>query len=91
MSKKAAGRKVGIYARVSTDGQTVENQLRDLRAVAKRERWKIVKVFRDDGISSPRETRTFRSFRTFGSTTAATSRRRQKAQRTLSSCRYLIH
>ena len=51
MSKKAAGKKVGIYARVSTDGQTVENQLRELRAVAKRERWKIVKVFRDDGIS----------------------------------------
>ena len=51
MSKKAAGKKVAIYARVSTDGQTVENQLRDLRAVAKRERWKIVMVFRDDGIS----------------------------------------
>ncbi len=51
MSKKAAGKKVAIYARVSTDGQTVENQLRELRAVAKRERWKIVKVFRDDGIS----------------------------------------
>ena len=51
MSKKAAGKRVGIYARVSTDGQTVDNQLRELRAVAKRERWKIVKVFRDDGIS----------------------------------------
>ena len=51
MRKKAAGKKVAIYARVSTDGQKVENQLRDLRAVAKREKWKIVSVFRDDGIS----------------------------------------
>ena len=51
MNKTTAGKKVGIYARVSTDGQTVDNQLRELRAVAKRERWKIVKVFRDDGIS----------------------------------------
>ncbi len=51
MNKKTAGKKVGLYVRVSTDGQTVENQLRELRAVAKRERWKIVEVFCDDGIS----------------------------------------
>lgn len=51
MNKKTAGKKVGFYVRVSTDGQTVENQLRELRAVAKREKWKVVKVFRDDGIS----------------------------------------
>ncbi len=51
MNKKATGTKVGFYVRVSTDGQTVENQLRELRAVAKREKWKIVSVFRDDGIS----------------------------------------
>ena len=51
MNKKTAGKKVGFYVRVSTDGQTVENQLRELRAVAKREKWKIVSVFRDDGIS----------------------------------------
>ena len=51
MNKKTAGKKVGFYVRVSTDGQTVENQLRELRAVAKREKWKIVSVFRDDGVS----------------------------------------
>ena len=44
MSKKAAGRKVGIYARVSTDGQTVDNQLRELRAVAKLVMVKIIAV-----------------------------------------------
>lgn len=41
-----------IYARVSTrNGQTPENQLRELRAVARRHGWKVVEVFTDDGIS----------------------------------------
>lgn len=44
-------KRVAIYARVSTDGQTVENQLRELRAVAKRHRWKIVETFTDNGVS----------------------------------------
>ena len=43
--------KVAIYARVSTDGQTVENQLRELRAVAKRHKWKVVATFTDNGVS----------------------------------------
>ncbi len=43
--------KVAIYARVSTDGQTVENQLRELRAVARRHKWKVVATFTDNGIS----------------------------------------
>ncbi len=42
---------VALYARVSTDGQTVENQLQDLEAVAKREGWQIVEQFIDKGIS----------------------------------------
>ena len=42
---------VGLYARVSTDQQTVANQLRELRAVAKRNKWKVVDTFRDNGIS----------------------------------------
>ena len=29
-------KRVALYCRVSTDGQTVENQTRELRAVAKR-------------------------------------------------------
>ena len=44
-------KRVAIYARVSTDGQTVDNQTRELKAVAKRHKWKIVEVFRDNGVS----------------------------------------
>ena len=44
-------KRVAIYARVSTDGQTVENQLQELRAVAKRHRWKIIETFTDNGVS----------------------------------------
>jgi DNA invertase Pin-like site-specific DNA recombinase len=43
--------KVALYARVSTDGQTVENQLEELRVVAKRHGWEIAHVFADQGIS----------------------------------------
>ncbi len=46
-----ATKRIAIYARVSTDGQTVENQLRELRAVAKRNKWKVVETFTDNGIS----------------------------------------
>jgi DNA invertase Pin-like site-specific DNA recombinase len=44
---------VAIYARVSTadKNQTVENQLRDLLAVAARQDWEIVATFTDEGIS----------------------------------------
>jgi len=44
-------RRVAVYTRVSTDGQTVANQLRELRAVAKRHGWRVVKEFNDKGIS----------------------------------------
>lgn len=44
-------KRVALYARVSTDGQTVENQLRELKAVAKRHGWKVVETFTDKGIS----------------------------------------
>jgi DNA invertase Pin-like site-specific DNA recombinase len=40
-----------LYARVSTDGQSVENQLRELRAVAERHDWQIVGEYIDRGIS----------------------------------------
>ena len=40
--------RVGIYARVSThNGQTVENQLRELRGVAKLRNWNVVMVCED--------------------------------------------
>lgn len=45
-------KRIGIYARVSTrNGQTVENQLRQLNEVADRMGWTIVAVWTDEGIS----------------------------------------
>lgn len=45
-------KRVALYARVSTgQNQTVENQLRDLHAVAARLGWIVVAVFTDEGIS----------------------------------------
>jgi DNA invertase Pin-like site-specific DNA recombinase len=42
---------VALYARVSTDDQTTENQLGELRAVAARHGWTVVAEFVDNGIS----------------------------------------
>jgi DNA invertase Pin-like site-specific DNA recombinase len=44
-------RRAAIYARVSTDGQTTENQLRELRIAAERNGWRLVHEFVDRGIS----------------------------------------
>src|ERR687886_296472 len=44
-------KRAALYARVSTGGQTVENQLRELRAVAERLGWSVVEEFVDHGIS----------------------------------------
>ena len=46
-----ASRKVALYSRVSTDRQTTENQLLELRAVAARHNWVIVDEYVDQGIS----------------------------------------
>jgi DNA invertase Pin-like site-specific DNA recombinase len=43
--------RVGFYLRVSTDGQTTENQRLELRGVASRLGWEIVREFSDEGIS----------------------------------------
>lgn len=50
MSAKAR-RRVGIYVRVSSDGQTTENQRRELEAVAEKAGWQVEAVFEDAGIS----------------------------------------
>ncbi len=42
MAVRKSTKRAAIYARVSTDNQTVENQLRELRQVAKRAGWTVV-------------------------------------------------
>ena len=42
-------KKVALYARVSTDKQTTENQLNDLRAVANRMGYVITQEYVDNG------------------------------------------
>lgn len=44
-------KRVAFYLRVSTDGQTTENQRRDLQEVAGRAGWSVVEVIEDAGIS----------------------------------------
>ncbi len=44
-------KRVAIYARVSTDKQTCDNQLIELREVAERNDWQIVGEYVDSGIS----------------------------------------
>jgi DNA invertase Pin-like site-specific DNA recombinase len=43
-------KRAAIYARVSTDSQTVENQIRELRQIAERRGWEIMEVYTDAGI-----------------------------------------
>lgn len=44
-------KKVVIYTRVSTDKQTVENQVKELMEYCKRCNYEIVKIYKDEGIS----------------------------------------
>jgi len=44
-------KQVAIYLRVSTTGQTTENQRRELEAVADRSGWEIVEIYEDAGVS----------------------------------------
>jgi DNA invertase Pin-like site-specific DNA recombinase len=55
-------KQVALYARVSTDAQTTENQLRQLRAVAKRHGWTIVAEFVDHGVSGAKGRQERRQF-----------------------------
>ncbi len=44
-------KRVAVYARVSTDKQSTDNQLRQLRDIADHNGWDIVEEFIDEGIS----------------------------------------
>ena len=48
---KLSVKHVGIYLRVSTNGQTTENQRRELETVAARSGWQVVGIYEDAGIS----------------------------------------
>jgi DNA invertase Pin-like site-specific DNA recombinase len=45
------GKRVGLYLRVSTDEQTVENQRQALTEAIERRGWRIVDTFEDKGVS----------------------------------------
>jgi DNA invertase Pin-like site-specific DNA recombinase len=53
----AGNAKVAIYARVSTDEQTVDPQLRDLREYAANRGWRDVQEFVDVGVSGAKDSR----------------------------------
>ena len=44
-------KRAALYVRVSTDGQTTENQRLALEAVAQRRGWEVVQTYQDAGIS----------------------------------------
>ena len=44
-------KRAALYVRVSTDGQTTDNQKRALEAVAQRRGWTVVETYQDNGIS----------------------------------------
>ena len=46
-----SNKRAALYVRVSTDAQTVENQIRELRQVAGRRGWDVAAVYNDAGIS----------------------------------------
>ena len=47
----AKSKRAALYVRVSTDHQSVENQVRELKQVAERRGWTVIEVYRDAGIS----------------------------------------
>ena len=46
--------RAAIYVRVSTDRQTIENQVRELRQIAERRGWEVVHEYQDAGVSGAR-------------------------------------
>ena len=51
MTKSTKPKRVALYARVSTDKQSTENQLRELRETAERMGWEVVGEYIDHGVS----------------------------------------
>jgi DNA invertase Pin-like site-specific DNA recombinase len=51
------GQRVALYVRVSTDGQSVDNQVRELQAVAERHGWVIFDTYSDPAVSGAKAQR----------------------------------
>jgi DNA invertase Pin-like site-specific DNA recombinase len=51
----AGAKRVALYLRVSTAEQTTANQRRQLKAVAARHGWTVVRIFEDAGISGAKD------------------------------------
>jgi DNA invertase Pin-like site-specific DNA recombinase len=51
MNAHKEAKRIALYLRVSTTGQTVENQRRELQDIAQRHGWQVVVEFTDEGIS----------------------------------------
>ncbi len=49
--KNTTPKRAAVYLRVSTDGQTTDNQLLELKKAAEHAGWEIVDVYEDKGIS----------------------------------------
>jgi len=47
----ATSKRVAFYLRVSTGGQTVENQRQELARAAEQRRWEVSEVYADSGFS----------------------------------------
>jgi DNA invertase Pin-like site-specific DNA recombinase len=54
---KDIGNRVAIYCRVSTDGQSVDLQVNDLREYADRRGLQIIEQYLDVGVSGSKESR----------------------------------
>lgn len=50
-------KKVALYCRVSTDSQTTENQVLELKVYCERQGWSIYKVYEDKGVSGSQHDR----------------------------------
>jgi len=64
-------KRVGIYLRVSTTGQTVENQRQELLRVAEQRSWQIVEEYVDHGISGSKGREDRPAFKRLAKGTAA--------------------
>ena len=54
---KSSANRVGIYCRVSTDGQSVDLQVNELREYAARREWIVIDEYLDVGVSGAKESR----------------------------------